>query len=102
MTHVTISQNKTAIIEPDMSGFKEKDMKDYCVEEGNQVVRVHNQKRYRPFIPRESPRPTIPEHILKDERRTSRVDISDEDEWKDFRITEIAGELETTTLKTRD
>lgn len=84
MTHVKSAQNQTAIIETDMSGFKEKNTKDFWIEEGNQVVRVHNKKRSKLFDPKESPNPTIPEHMLKDESRTMRVSLNDEDAWKDY------------------
>ena len=80
---VTISQNQTSIIENDMSGFKEKSVKDYWVEEGNKVVRVHNKKRSKLFDPRENPHPTIKEHMLKDERKTLRTSKGGNEEWKE-------------------
>ena len=80
---VTISQNQTSIIENDMSGFKEKNVKDYWVEEGNQIVRVHNKRRSKLFDPREAPHPTIQEHMLKDERKTMRTNAGNSEEWKE-------------------
>ena len=80
---VTISQNQTSLIENDMSGFKEKSVKDYWVEEGNKVVRVHNKRRSKLFDPRESPHPTIKEHMLKDERKTLRTSKGGNEEWKE-------------------
>ena len=80
---VTISQNQTSIIENDMNGFKEKSVKDYWVEEGNKVVRVHNKKRSKLFDPRENPHPTIKEHMLKDERKTLRTSKGGNEEWKE-------------------
>lgn len=84
VTHAKSAQNQTAIIETDMRGFKEKNTKDFWIEEGNQVVRVHNKKRSKLFDPKESPNPTIPEHMLKDESRTMRVSLNDEDAWKHY------------------
>ena len=82
---VLISQNHNVIQENDMSGFKDKRTKDYWVEEGNQVIRVHNKPRSNLFSPKESSHPTIQEHMLKDERRTLRVNVRDEDDWKDHK-----------------
>ena len=76
---VTISQNHNVVSENDMSGFKDKRTKDYWIEEGNQVIRVHNKPRSTLFNPKESPHPTIREFMSKDERRTLRVDVRDED-----------------------
>ena len=82
---VLISQNHNVIQENDMSGFKDKRTKDYWVEEGNQVIRVHNKPRSNLFSPKESSHPTIQEHMLKDERKTLRVNVRDEDDWKDYK-----------------
>ena len=80
---VLISENHNVIQTNDMSGFKDKRTKDYWVEEGNQVIRVHNKPRSNLFIPKESSHPTIQEYMLKDERRTLRVNVRDEDDWKE-------------------
>ena len=82
---VLISENQNVIQENDMSGFKDKRTKDYWVEEGNQVIRVHNKPRSNLFIPKESSHPTIQEHMLKDERKTLRVNVRDEDDWKEHK-----------------
>ena len=84
VAHQTISQLNTYIVENDMSGYKDKRNKDYWREEGNQIVRVHNKPRSKLFDPRESPHPTIPEHAFKDERKTFRTNIAEENnEWKE-------------------
>ena len=80
---VLISENQNVIQENDMSGFKDKRTKDYWVEEGNQVIRVHNKPRSNLFVPKESSHPTIQEYMLKDERKTLRVNVKDEDDWKE-------------------
>ena len=85
MSTVLISENQNVIQENDMSGFKDKRTKDYWVEEGNQVIRVHNKPRSNLFIPKESSHPTIQEHMLKDERKTLRVNVRDEDDWKEHK-----------------
>ena len=82
---ITILQNKTAYVEHDMSGFKEKSVKDYWVEEGKQVVRVHNKKRNKLFLPKESPHPTIPEHMFKDSRVTLRINGKEGEESKEHK-----------------
>ena len=82
---ILISQNQNVIQENDMSGFRDKRTKDYWIEEGNQVIRVHNEPRSDLFNPRELSHPTIQGHMLKDERRTFRVDVRDEDDWKDHK-----------------
>ena len=82
---VLISENHNVIQENDMSGFKDKRTKDYWIEEGNQVIRVHNKPRSNLFIPKESSHPTIQEHMLKDERKTLRVNVRDEDDWKEHK-----------------
>ena len=67
-----------------MSGFKSRDTKDYWIEEGNQIVRVHNKPRSKLFDPKESPHPTIPEHALKDDRKTIRTSVTGKDEeWRE-------------------
>ena len=84
VAHQTISQISTYVVENDMSGYKNKRNKDYWIEEGNQIVRVHNKPRSKLFDPKESPHPTIPEHAFKDERKTLRTSITeDNDEWKE-------------------
>ena len=84
VAHQTISQLSTYVVENDMSGYRNKCNKDYWVEEGNQIVRVHNKPRSKLFDPRESPHPTIPEHAFKDERKTLRTNITeDNEEWKE-------------------
>ena len=83
VAHSKISQIQTYVVEHDMRGFKDKNAKDYWIEEGNQIVRVHNKLRSKLFDPSESPHPTIPEHALKDERKTLRTSITGRnDEWK--------------------
>lgn len=49
------------------------------------MIRVHKKARSKLFNPRESPHPTIPEHALKDERRTLRIDVRDSEDWKDHK-----------------
>ena len=84
VAHSKISQIQTYVVEHDMSGFKDKKTKDCWTEDGNQIVRVHNKLRSKLFDPRESPHPTIPEHALKDERKTFRTSITGrDDEWKE-------------------
>ena len=80
VAHQTISQIHTYVVENDMSGFKDKNTKDYWIEEGNQIVRVHNKLRSKLFDPKESPHPAIPEHAFKDERKTLRTSISGRDD----------------------
>jgi len=80
VAHQTISQIHTYVVENDMSGFKDKNTKDYWIEEGNQIVRVHNKLRSKLFDPKESPHPVIPEHAFKDERKTLRTSISGRDD----------------------
>lgn len=83
MAHQTISQIHTYVVENDMSGFKDKNTKDYWIEDGNQIVRVH-KLRSKLFDPKDSPHPTIPEHALKDERKTLSASITGkDDEWKE-------------------
>ena len=84
-TVLIISENQNVIHENDMSGFKDKRTKDYWVEEGNQVIRVHNRPRSTLFVPKESSHPTIQEYMLKDERKTLRVNVRDEDDWKEHK-----------------
>ena len=58
-------------------------MKDYWLEEGKQVVRVHNKRRSKLFTPKESPHPTIPEHMFKDMRKTLIVNERNDEESKE-------------------
>ena len=95
---VTISQNQTSIVESDMSGFKEKNAKDYWVEEGNKVVRVHNKKRSKLFDPRETPHPTI-QDMLKDERKTLRTNT---ETMRNGRSTQTTGGLTAIISTTMD
>ena len=85
VTATKIAQLKQVVSETDMSGFKNKDSKDYWIEEGSKLVRVHNKPRSKLFVPNEAPHPTISNELLKDERRTIRTSVEGDnnEEWKD-------------------